>query len=557
MFRKLSLVFVVTLLTKGCECQLSVCGRAPLNTRIVGGQNAPDGAWPWQASLHNVHGHFCGGSLINQEWILTAAHCFPGNPDPSAFTVYLGRESQEQSNLNEVSRSVSQVITHPQYDEYTHDNDMALLQLSSPVNFTAYIKPVCLAAEGSTFNNGSDMWVTGWGDISSSVSLPSPQNLQDVRVPVVGNRQCDCLYRNAQITDNMMCAGLLEGGKDSCQGDSGGPMVIKQGSVWIQAGVVSWGYGCALPQYPGVYARVSNYQSWISGYTTTNEAGFISFTSSFPEEDENVTCSTPAILCGRKRDSSTNVWPWMASLKFYGENACMGTLVSPNFVMTTASCFSRSMNQYAWTVVLGFDPWDCSNSLEVSVGVANIIYDFSAGNSVALVELASSPELSDYINIVAVDMYNLPFGPGTQCMVVGWNSGDGTSVPFLQEFQTSIVECGPLIDPSLHICTEPFDVQQDDEGSPLLCKMSGTWFQIGSLALDRSNYFFNDMIINPDSNTMAGFPKVFIRTTPLSSFLSNTLYNVPSIFDGAESFSPLSLTCILLLSLQALLQAFY
>ncbi|XP_051994638.1 polyserase-2-like isoform X2 [Xyrauchen texanus] len=471
------------------------------------------------------------------------------NPDPSAFTVYLGRESQEQSNLNEVSRSVSQVITHPQYDESTHDNDMSLLHLSSPVNFTAYVKPVCLAAEGSTFNNGSDMWVTGWGDISSSVSLPSPQNLQDVRVPVVGNRQCDCLYRNAQITDNMMCAGLLEGGKDSCQGDSGGPMVIKQGSVWIQAGVVSWGYGCALPQYPGVYARVSNYQSWISGYTTTNEAGFISFTSSFPEEDENVTCSTPAKLCGGNNNRS--VWPWMASLKYYGEHACIGTLVSPYFVMTTASCFSRSMNQYAWTVVLGFDPWDCSNSLEVSVGVANIIYDFPAGNNVALVELTSPPILSDYIDLVTVDIYNLHFGPGTQCTVVGWNSGNGTSVPFLQEFQTSIVDCGLSNDSSIHTCTEPLSLQQDDEGSPLLCKMDGTWFQTGLLSLNHSSGF------NPQSNGTADHPQVFIRITPINSFLTDTLFNVMTIFSGAKSYSPLSLICILLLSLSAHLQAFY
>ncbi|XP_051987444.1 polyserase-2-like [Xyrauchen texanus] len=549
MFRRLSLVFVVAFLTKGCECQLNVCGRAPLNTRIVGGQDAPSGAWPWQVSLHNTNGHFCGGSLINREWILTAAHCFPGNSDPSRFTVYLGRQSQEQPNSNEVSRNISQVIPHPQYDELSYNNDMALLHLSSPVNFTAYIKPVCLAADGSIFNNGSDMWVTGWGHIHSSVPLPSPQNLQEVNVPIVGNRKCNCLYGNAKITDNMMCAGLLGGGKDSCQGDSGGPMVIKQGPVWIQAGVVSWGNGCALPEYPGIYARVSNYQSWISSYTGANQTGFIRSTSIFPEEDENVTCTTPTpLLCERKRNSLSGVWPWMASLKYYGYNACMGTLVSPNFVMTTASCFSRSMDPYEWTVVLGFVPWDCSSSLEVSVNVANIVYDHSSGNNVALVELAITPELSDYINIVNVDMYNLDFGPGSQCTVVGWNTGNETSKQFLQEFQTSIVDCGPFTDPSLHICTEPLDIQQEDEGSPLLCRMGDTWFQTGFLALGHSNVFN----INPASNGHTAF----IRTSPISSFLTNTLYNVPSIFDGAESFSPLSLTCILLLSLPALLQAF-
>lgn len=89
------------------------------------------------------------------------------SPDPSNFTVYLGRHSQELSNPNEVSRGLSRIITHQAYDPFTSDNDMALLQLSSPVNFTTHISPVCLAAAGSTFNTGLEMWVTGWGDINS------------------------------------------------------------------------------------------------------------------------------------------------------------------------------------------------------------------------------------------------------------------------------------------------------------------------------------------------------------------------------------------------------
>ncbi|XP_051994642.1 serine protease 33-like [Xyrauchen texanus] len=289
MIRELSVVFVVTLLTLGCDSQLNVCGRATLNSRIVGGKDAPSGAWPWQVSLHSDDSHFCGGSLINREWVLTAAHCFPGNPDPSDFTVYLGRKSQEKPNPNEVSRSISQIIIHPSYNTDSKDNDITLLQLSSPVAFSKYIKPVCLAAADSTFNNGSGIWVTGWGAINSDVPLPSPQNLQEVKVPIVGNRKCNCLY-DGQITQNMMCAGLLEGGKDSCQGDSGGPMVIKQGSVWIQAGVVSFGQGCALPEHPGVYARVSRYQRWIKKHIRKNQPGFVSFKSKYPDPDQTVTC---------------------------------------------------------------------------------------------------------------------------------------------------------------------------------------------------------------------------------------------------------------------------
>ncbi|XP_030592399.1 trypsin-like isoform X2 [Archocentrus centrarchus] len=271
-------VLLLALALTGSEAQIDVCGTAPLNNRIVGGQTAPEGAWPWQASLHRSGSHFCGGSLINNQWILTAAHCFQST-STSGLIVYLGRQSQESSNPNEVSRSVSQIIIHPNYDSNTNDNDITLLQLSSTVQFTNYIRPVCLAAQGSSFSAGTTVWVTGWGDIQFGVSLPNPQSLQEVSIPVVSNSQCNTDYSGG-ITSNMICAGLTQGGKDSCQGDSGGPMVSKNSAIWVQAGVVSFGKGCAEPNFPGVYARVSEYQSWINSQITTNQPGFIDFVAS-------------------------------------------------------------------------------------------------------------------------------------------------------------------------------------------------------------------------------------------------------------------------------------
>uniref|UniRef100_A0AAR2LFL2 Zgc:165423 n=1 Tax=Pygocentrus nattereri TaxID=42514 RepID=A0AAR2LFL2_PYGNA len=215
---------------------LSVCGVAPLNTRIVGGQDASPGSWPWQVSLKNNDGHFCSGSLINSNWVLTAAHWF------SRLTVYLGMQA------------LSSIIVHPNYSSSTNDNDIALLQLNSSMTFTNYIKPV-------------------------------------LQVPIVGNRKCNCLYGVGTITDNMMCAGLLAGGKDSCQGDSGGPLVSKQNGVWVQAGIVSFGIGCALPNYPGVYTRVSQYQDWVNQQITSNQPGFVTFTSTGTDGDLNVSCA--------------------------------------------------------------------------------------------------------------------------------------------------------------------------------------------------------------------------------------------------------------------------
>uniref|UniRef100_UPI003AAB5A6E tryptase-like n=1 Tax=Centroberyx gerrardi TaxID=166262 RepID=UPI003AAB5A6E len=267
------LICAVTLLA----LMVKVCGTAPLNTKIVGGHDAAAGAWPWQASLHWYGTHFCGGSLINNQWILTAAHCVE-SISTSGLTVYLGRDTQEGTNVNEVSREVSKIIGHPDYNDTPDNNDMALLLLSSPVDFTDYIRPVCLAADGSVFNARTTSWVTGWGDINTEVSFPSPQRLREVDVPIVSNSQCSTSY--GDITDNMICAGLSERGKDSCQGDSGGPMVNEQDSRWIQSGVVSFGKGCAEPDFPGVYVRVSRYQSWIKSQITTNQPGFVFVTFS-------------------------------------------------------------------------------------------------------------------------------------------------------------------------------------------------------------------------------------------------------------------------------------
>uniref|UniRef100_A0A3B5LV66 Peptidase S1 domain-containing protein n=1 Tax=Xiphophorus couchianus TaxID=32473 RepID=A0A3B5LV66_9TELE len=255
------------------------CGAAPLNTRsdtrIVGGQEAAAGAWPWQAQLV-IQGGLCGGSLINSQWVLSAAHCFKSTRDmspvsfstsTSGVTVYLGLQSLT-SSANVVSRSAAQIIVHPDYNSNTNDNDVALVQLFSAVTFTNYVRPVCLAADGSVFPSGLDCWVTGWGTLSYASKLT-------LDVPIVSNSQCSASY--STLTNNMLCAGLTNGGKDSCQGDSGGPLVTKNGTVWVQAGVVSYGNGCAQPGYPGVYARISNYQTWINSQVSGEQPGYISF----------------------------------------------------------------------------------------------------------------------------------------------------------------------------------------------------------------------------------------------------------------------------------------
>ncbi|MCJ8729147.1 hypothetical protein PDJAM_G00102670 [Pangasius djambal] len=146
---------------------------------------------------------------------MTAAHCF-SSTRTVGLVVYLGKQTLVGSNPYEVSRGVSKIIRHPKYNSFTNDNDITLLRLNSAVTFTDYIRPVCLAGQESHFPAGTSCWITGWGNIASGV-LPSPGVLQEAEVPVVDRIQCDSMLGPGLVTENMICAGFIEGGTDTCQ----------------------------------------------------------------------------------------------------------------------------------------------------------------------------------------------------------------------------------------------------------------------------------------------------------------------------------------------------
>ncbi|XP_061566603.1 tryptase-like [Cololabis saira] len=277
--------FFTILLCQGCLSQPPAkCGMRGSSSRIVGGEDASPGDWPWQIALYTYGTFQCGGSLITDQWVLTAAHCITSS-DVDDAEVHLGVNSLDSDG---VVVKLESVDCHPDYNSFSLNNDICLLKLVAQVNFTDYIQPVCLASENSTFYDGDPTWVTGFGatEIRSNT-------LQVVEVPIVGNKQCQCNLPQFTITDNMLCAGLEDGGKDSCQGDSGGPQVVqKDNMTWVQAGVVSFGEGCARPEKPGVYTRVSRYQEWISDTVTGMSPGFVTYMSPYWDKDEFFFCST-------------------------------------------------------------------------------------------------------------------------------------------------------------------------------------------------------------------------------------------------------------------------
>ncbi|XP_068103315.1 transmembrane protease serine 9-like [Hyperolius riggenbachi] len=253
------------------------CGMPVITSRIVGGTNSAQGAWPWQISLRYLGNHICGGSLISNQWVLCAAHCFEFSSNPADYTIILGEYELYATSSHQIQSKVQSITINPQYNGAGTPGDISLIKLSSPVTFTMYIQPVCVPPSSMSFPNGMSCWVTGWGNTGSGVSLPHPGILQQVMVPLISRSSCDQMYHtNSDISSSVaiipvdqICAGYQAGHKDSCQGDSGGPLVCNVQGVWYQVGVVSWGDDCALVNRPGVYTYVPYYYNWIYSYGAT------------------------------------------------------------------------------------------------------------------------------------------------------------------------------------------------------------------------------------------------------------------------------------------------
>ncbi|XP_069313092.1 transmembrane protease serine 11D-like, partial [Eulemur rufifrons] len=249
--------------------EITLCGARPdlislSEERVTGSTQAQEGDWPWQVSLQVNNGHHCGGVLISNTWILTAAHCFRSYSDPRQWTATFGIYTASPL----LRKTVRRIIIHNNYAPITHENDIAAVQLASSVDFTKNIHTVCLPEATQNILPGSTAYVTGWGALEYGGNTVA--DLRQGQVRIISNDVCNApASYNGAILSGMLCAGTLQGNiVDACQGDSGGPLVQEDSrQLWFLVGIVSWGDQCGLPNKPGVYTRVTAYRDWIAQQT--------------------------------------------------------------------------------------------------------------------------------------------------------------------------------------------------------------------------------------------------------------------------------------------------
>ena len=318
----------------------------------------------------------CGGALVSDRYVITAAHCTDGQ-SASGLKVVVGDTSLAmQVESTSFIVNVKTIKQHPNYNSANIQNDISVLELETPVDLYSYpnIKPICLPAQGATFPD-SQATVLGWGYLASGGFKPAHLHEVDVTVFADGN----CGEMNQYMTPDMLCAGVTEGGKDACQGDSGGPLFISDpGNNNAQSliGVVSWGFGCANPGQLGIYAEVAYFRDWLdSQLTSINTCSPPSLAElAYPvqcESASNSSSSTPVPTTPWYTPSTTTTTTTSSSAPGSGSGTC-GNCVFP---------FTFAGRKHTTcTTIDGDSPW-CATEVDASGAFVQGKYEYCTDSS--------------------------------------------------------------------------------------------------------------------------------------------------------------------------------
>ncbi|XP_014597848.1 PREDICTED: transmembrane protease serine 9-like [Polistes canadensis] len=411
--------------------------------RIIGGENTNITEAPYQVSIQLLGSHFCGGSIINKEWILTAGHC-AGKP----LFYYKIRIGSDISTSGGNIYSVSGIYQHEDFISNPRGvplHDIALLRLSKPIEENEKQRPVTLFSKDENVEAGSLAIITGWG----RTKYGTPEILQTVSVPVIDKVDCYKAYKKlfGGIEINQICAAYPEGGKDACQGDSGGPLTIGG----RQAGIVSWGNGCALKGYPGVYTEVSKYHDWIVKITNleldlyriydTENIKHITRVNMFAQltivcliavaaadpipRQLTLNPYTPNGRIVGGEDVDIEEVPYQVSLQAYGFGFCGGSIIAKDWVLTAGHCIIYSAD--SMVVRAGTTTKSSGGSQHK---VAEIIrhenYRTNMNgipeNDVALLRLATPFELDAKRQPISLFDINEESVPGVKATITGWGA---------------------------------------------------------------------------------------------------------------------------------------
>ncbi|XP_013193920.2 transmembrane protease serine 9 [Amyelois transitella] len=432
-----------------CTCK---CGERNEASRIVGGFEAGTNEFPWMARLTYFKRFYCGGMLINDRYVLTAAHCVKGFMW-FMIKVTFGEHNRCNSTIRPETRFALRAIAN-KFTLSNFDNDIALLRLNERVPISDAIKPICLPSNNQDLYVGVKALAAGWGTLTEE-GKPAC-TLQEVEVPVMSNQQCrNTKYTANMITDNMLCAGYPDTGKkDSCQGDSGGPLIAERkfDTRYELIGVVSWGNGCARPGYPGVYTRVTNYLDWIkentkdacyfscviNGHALNYDKSRISqgsirspqnsdyFIGKHLPNCQNCGCGErneePRVVGGL--DSSVNAFPWLARLIYHKSFGCGASLINDRYVVSAAHCVIGFM-WFMFRVTLGEHNRCDTHRPETRYVVKVIAHNFTIktlSNDISLLRLSEPVVYSHAVRPVCLPNYSYKDYAGATAVVAGWGA---------------------------------------------------------------------------------------------------------------------------------------